>query len=96
MEPIGADPKGLSGYHGSPANTKEMYMNFRIEQLRDTILLRMGELDLTTEQVAEKADISPNTVMNLTSGRVTNPKLDVYLKVMDALELDVILKARID
>lgn len=71
-------------------------MVFKLEQLRDTILLRMGELQLTTEQVAEKARVSSESIRNLMNGKVKTPRLDVFLKVMDALEMDVKVDARID
>ena len=64
-------------------------------KLRDTVLLRMGELQLTTEQVATLAEISPESLRRITSGVTLTPRLDVFLHLMDALELDVHLEARL-
>ena len=65
-------------------------------KLRDTVLLRMGELQLTAEQVATLAEISPESLRRITSGVTLTPRLDVFLRVMDALEMDVKVDARID
>ena len=66
-----------------------------VGKLRDTILLRMGELQLTYEKLAERADVSPKCIRNYTSGEVERPRLDIFLKIMNALELEVWLEARL-
>lgn len=70
-------------------------MKFDISILRDTILLRMGELQLTAEELACRAEISPESLRRITSGQTKAPKLDVFLRIMNALELDVLLEARL-
>lgn len=67
-----------------------------VGKLRDTVLLRMGELQLTAEQVATLAEISPESLRRITSGVTLTPRLDVFLHLMDALELDVYLEARLN
>lgn len=66
-----------------------------IGKLRDTVLLRMGELQLTADEVAIRAEISPESLRRITSGVTLTPRLDVFLRLMDALELDVHLEARL-
>ena len=66
-----------------------------ISKLRGTILYRMGELQLTYEKLAERADVSPESVRNIVTGAVKKPSLDTFMKIMDALELDVHLEARL-
>ena len=64
-------------------------------KLRDTVLLRMGELQLTYEKLAERAGISPESVRNIVTGTVKKPTLDTFLKIMNALEFDIWLEARL-
>lgn len=70
-------------------------MKFELSQLRDTILYRMGELQLTYEKLADRAGVSPESVRNIVTGAVKKPSLDTFMKIMDALELDVHLEARL-
>jgi len=67
-----------------------------ISKLRGTILYRMGELQLTYEKLAERADVSPKCIRNYTSGEVERPRLDIFLKIMNALEFDIWLEARLN
>lgn len=67
-----------------------------ISKLRGTILLRIGELQLTYEKLAERADVSPKCIRNYTSGEVERPRLDIFLKIMNALEFDIWLEARLN
>lgn len=71
-------------------------MKFELSQLRDTILYRMGELQLTYEKLADRAGVSPESVRNIVTGAVKRPCLDTFMKIMDALELDVWLEARLN
>ena len=64
-------------------------------KLRDTVLLRMGELQLTADEVATLAEISPESLRRITSGVTLTPRLDVFLRLMDALEFDIWLEARL-
>ena len=96
---ISTELKGLSWYlpgHGSPAAVKRGdWMKFEMNKLRGTILYRMEELQLTYEKLAERADVSPECIRNLTCGKVKKPTIDTFMKIMNALELDVMLEARI-
>lgn len=67
-----------------------------ISKLRGTILYRMGELQLTYEKLADRAGISPESVRNIVTGTVKKPTLDTFLKIMNALEFDVWLEARLN
>ena len=54
----------------------------RIQELRKT-------QRLSQEQVAEKADISPNYLSRIECGK-ENPTLDMLIKLADALEVEMI------
>ena len=67
-----------------------------VGKLRDTVLLRMGELQLTYEKLADRAGISPESVRNIVTGTVKKPTIDTFLKIMNALEFDIWLEARLN
>lgn len=74
---------------------KQMIFN-DVGKLRDTVLYRMGELQLTYEKLADRAGISPESVRNIVTGTVKKPTLDTFLKIMNALEFDIWLEARLN
>lgn len=67
-------------------------MRDSLKSLREKILLKRIDLDMTQEDLAAKADISPSTVSRFESGDTNNIGLYTLKRITDALDSHLSVK----
>lgn len=91
LEPIGADPKGLSGYHGSPEHSKGANeMKTKPFDYYTVILKGMAEHEWTQAELARVSGISEGTISNILSGRTKTPAFETIEALVNALGLNLV------
>ena len=60
-----------------------------MEHVGEAIRYHRGRLGLTQEELAERAGVSPTTVVNLENGEIRRPRITTLQNLADALGADV-------
>mgnify|MGYP000924387752 FL=1 len=65
---------------------KQVFMEIKVGEI---IKAKREEKNYSLIDFAKKIDISPGYLSQLENGRKTNPKLDIILKIVDELDIDM-------